>query len=353
VTAKTTTNGRPRPTNQHPDQHGRPGSVPPRERLRKHTASAHRRVQAEAEWAMRPPAAMLVVLWSSLVGAIKGGVLTTRKIGHDTVVYIIDDFMGAAAAAAARHHALVACAFAWARHAYPGIWCRNRRSRDSAARYSDLANAHLEQHGLSLRFDGRDSFFGVVANRSHMDFATAPHIDFHSETQYAAVHYLFYAENTSSPSGGTAFFRDKATGIERFRSSAQCSGGALGSSSKQSGGICKRAGVDPQAAAVPFMTRDDPWYEVLAIAAPKFDRFVLYPSNQIHGAWMDHAAVNRFLADGGGDTFTLSERAREGRLTSNLFGKRILLKHQPTRRVAAATAAAAAAYAPEGGRGEL
>ena len=254
------------------------------------------------------------------------GAVTTRSIGRGgTVVYIIDDFMGAAAANDVRDRALSECAFSWAQHAYPGFCCRNSISRGLAATYSHLSNQHIGQrqgNGSRLSFDGRDSFFGVVANRSRLNCATAPHIDFHGVTRYAAVHYLYNVENESSPSGGTAFFRDRSTGIERFHSSTQCESLI---DEGVTGGICERAG--DQAAAIPFMNRENPWYEVLAIVSPKFDRLVLYPANLIHGAWLDHAAVSRFLAnmDGAGNLIerpsALAERAREGRLTFNLFGK--------------------------------
>ena len=108
---------------------------------------------------------------------------------------------------------------------------------------------------------------------------------------------------------------DRSTGIERFRSAAQCRDSEGGGDGV---GICEHFGSD--LIKVPYMSRDNPWYEVLAVAPPKFDRLVLYPSNQIHGAWMDLDAVRSFLT-GDGDR-SVTERISTGRLTSNLFGRR-------------------------------
>ena len=205
---------------------------------------------------------MLVVLLLALLRLQRAvGSVTTLTIGRDggTTVYIIDGFMGEDDARKVRRRAL-SCSFSWAQHSYPGMWCRSRNTKDLASVYTDKVNAQLEDLGVAIEFDGRDSFFGVVMNRSLADFSRAPHIDFHSAAQCAAVHYLFDGENASSPSGGTAFFRDRSTGIERFRSAAQCRDSEGGGDGV---GICEHFGSD--LIKVPYMSRDNPWYESLRL----------------------------------------------------------------------------------------
>ena len=230
-------------------------------------------------------------------------------------LFVIDNLMGNAKAKELREWTIKNCKFSWARHAYPGMWCRNKRSKDLAKQYTTMVNSRLEHLGISIKFDNRDSFFGLVANKSEADFSNAPHIDFHSSLQYAAVHYLFYVERPSSSSGGTAFFRDKRTGIQRYTSSNQCQ-----SYKEQSGGICGTRGDSDHDSRTAYMSFHDSSWEVLHVVPPKFDRLILYPSNQIHGAWMDKDAVNRFLLPAG---MSPIENIRTGRLTSNLFGKRL------------------------------
>ena len=232
-----------------------------------------------------------------------------------TRLIVIDRLMGATRAEELREEIINTCNFSWARHAYPGMWCRNKRSADLANRYTTIVNSRLKDLGISIKFDGRDSFFGLIANNTAADFSNAPHIDFHSSEQYAAVHYLFHVENASSASGGTAFFKDRTTGIQRYTSGDQCQ-----SYTELAGGICASWRSSELDAKTTYMSFEDPWWDVLHVVAPKFDRLILYPSNQIHGAWMDKDAVHRFLVTA--NSTSGREKISTGRLTSNLFGRR-------------------------------
>lgn len=136
-------------------------------------------------------------------------------------------------------------------------------------------NLNLQSYGfMGLAMTARDQMTPAQA---------APHTDTHRLDSFASVHYF-----SLIPSGGTAFYRHKATGFElitptrndKFRHVRQQE---------------LIAGLDPREA-----------YEEIAYVEPRFNRLILYRAGQLHSARLD-------TYEG------LSIDPAHGRLTANLF----------------------------------
>jgi len=133
-------------------------------------------------------------------------------------------------------------------------------------------------------------FFGLatVPPKAMLPLQIAPHTDSHRLHSYATVHYL-----GGDVYGGTAFYRHKATGLERVP--------ATGSDRFVR---MRRQELADNEGRPPAVIRE--LYEEIAFVEPRYNRLVLYPANLLHSAKM-------------ADDVALSDDPRMGRLTANLF----------------------------------
>lgn len=141
-------------------------------------------------------------------------------------------------------------------------------------------------------FDLTESSFSIVTLRPHelQPRQRQPHFDSPDQDVFALLHYL------RVPSGsGTAFYRHKATGIERvteanvdwFATTARAEGVRL---SKDSG----------------YMDGTDDFYEQIGAVEAVPDRMIIY-----HGSLLHSGVIPPDM--------TFSDDPREGRLTANFF----------------------------------
>ncbi len=116
-----------------------------------------------------------------------------------------------------------------------------------------------------------------------------PHIDTHSEKEWALVHYLF-----STPLGGTAFYRHKETQLEQITSSSY----------EQYMNILKRqattVGLPPKA----YIGEDSALFEKIGQVDAAFNRAIVYPANVLHSGLIPNH-------------LTLPTCLKTGRLTAN------------------------------------
>jgi hypothetical protein len=117
-----------------------------------------------------------------------------------------------------------------------------------------------------------------------------PHIDTGDPARFALLHYLF-----AGPLGGTAFFRQVATGFEQVTPEARMT-------------YLEQQRRD-LAALPPVATYPDtetPGYQRIAHVEPRLNRLIIYRSCTLHSGVIPSAAA-------------LSSDPRKGRLTANIF----------------------------------
>ena len=118
----------------------------------------------------------------------------------------------------------------------------------------------------------------------------APHIDTTDHLHFAVVHFL-----CGPDFGGTAFYRQNATGFEavgpdREASWADARDSALADADRRRG----------------YVNAASPDYHQIALFAAKYDRLILYRSNQLHSGYIP-------------DDMLFSADPQNGRLTANFF----------------------------------
>ena len=136
-----------------------------------------------------------------------------------------------------------------------------------------------------------ECFFSIVTTQPEhlLPYQTIPHIDTTDPLHFATVHYL-----CDAGFGGTAFFRQDDTALERISSDEDrawaaardvCLGGAIGSS---------------------YPSAQTPGYTQNGQALAAFDRLIVYPSNALH-AGIIHPTIEH------------SPDPQRGRLTATMF----------------------------------
>jgi hypothetical protein len=219
-----------------------------------------------------------------------------RRVGKDqSPVVVIDDFSGrldeilAIAQALAPYPALK-------RNYYPGL----RRMIEPA---DQAANAYVEQtcrdsaQFLAGAFDIEDftlieASFSMVTTRPP-DLTRpqrAPHFDSPDQKYYALLHYL-----RVPPGSGTAFYRQRSTGIERVteRNIAQF----ILTAEREAALLANDSG---------YIHGSDPYFEQIGAVEAVPDRLIIYQGSLLHSGIIP--AGMAFSSD-----------PREGRLTANLF----------------------------------
>jgi hypothetical protein len=219
-----------------------------------------------------------------------------RRFGSSqSPVVVIDDFSGEAEAIGLIADALAPFPDVTTGY-YPGV--RRMISRDDAD-----ADAYVERTcrdaaqfiAGAFGVDGFDlveaSFSIVSAKPADLQPAQrAPHFDSTDQKYYALLHFLRVPEGT-----GTAFYRQRATGIEQVTAS-------------NVEAFIAQAGI--AAAALPkgsgYIAASDHFYEQVGAIEALPDRLLIYQGSLLHSG---------IIPEG----MTFSADPREGRLTANLF----------------------------------
>lgn len=175
---------------------------------------------------------------------------------------------------------------------YPGI--RADAPADYAAAVARaVAPMVKELFGLSDTEVSRlDALFSIVTTRPGQLRAAhlLPHIDSPNPRRLALLHFL-----GRGAMGGTAFFRQDATGFERV---AMANSRAY----RQQ----RRLDLERLGDLKCFPARQTPGYSEIAHLEARFNRLIIYRT------WSLHSAVIP-------DTFQFSDNPRSGRLTANIF----------------------------------
>ena len=220
-----------------------------------------------------------------------------RRVGNtQSPVVVVDEFSGEADEAASIADSMAPFPQVGATNYYPGL--RRFIGRDDGA-----ANAYVERLcERSAQFiagafdvDGFDlleaSFSMVTARPSELRFAQrAPHFDSTDQKYFALLHYLRVPQGT-----GTAFYRQRATGIERVT---------------EANIAMFVTTAEAQSAMLPpdsgYIDGSDQFFEQIGAVEGVVDRLIIYQGSLLHSGIIP-TGMN-FSAD-----------PREGRLTANIF----------------------------------
>ena len=179
---------------------------------------------------------------------------------------------------------------------YPGVRRTITESDTSAYAYVIMAcnrAAPFVGGAFGVKgFDLMEASFSIVTVAPHElePVQRTPHFDSPEQNIFALLHYLRVPENT-----GTAFYRHRATGIERVTNDNMPF-------------FVARARAE--ASMLPpdsgYMQGSDRFYEQIGIVEAVSDRAVIYHSSLLHSGLIPPG-------------MSLSDDPREGRLTANFF----------------------------------
>lgn len=220
-----------------------------------------------------------------------------RRVGStQSPVVVIDDFSGEAAEAASFAEALAPFPNAGSGSYYPGV-------RRLIALSDRQANAYVERLceraaqfiAGAFEVDGFDlleaSFSMVTARPSELRAAQrAPHFDSTDQKYYALLHYL------RVPSGsGTAFFRQRSTGIERVTEANIAR--FVTTAEREAALLAPDSG---------YIRGSDHCFEQIGAVEGIADRLIIYQGSLLHSGIIP-------------PDMSFSSDPREGRLTANIF----------------------------------
>lgn len=216
-----------------------------------------------------------------------------RRIGtHDSALVVVDDFTGDPAAVIDTA-ATLAPFPAPAGGYYPGLRrVLDERDGDAWAYVQATMRAAAPFIGGAFDADGFDlieASFSMVTTPPHAlgPAQRAPHFDSTDADYLAVLHYLGGTADT-----GTAFYRQRATGIERV----------------DEANLPRFVATARTASGAGYIAGDDAHYEQVAAVAAKPDRLVIYQGCLLHSGIIP-------------PTLPLSPDPRIGRLTANFFVK--------------------------------
>lgn len=191
-----------------------------------------------------------------------GQQITVDTIGRERHMLVtIDDFV--ADPQALRREA-AAASFVSAGTHYPGIRAPvpDSYGREIAPALARVFAGIFGRYGAPELIDMSFSMVTTPADRLSAK-QSVPHCDAFSADRFALLHYL-----TPDDQGGTAFFRHRATGYESVDAARQAR--FFAETSREQGGR-------------PSYVRDDTdHYERIALAAPRLNRALIYPSMVLH-----------------------------------------------------------------------
>jgi hypothetical protein len=219
-----------------------------------------------------------------------------RRVGtSQTPVVVIDEFSGNVAELIGLAAELAPFPYHSANY-YPGLR-RIITAADSAA-YDYVGRALTESAQFiagAFDVDGFDlleaSFSMVTADPSELLPAQrAPHFDTTDPKHYAVLHYL------NVPAGsGTAFYRHRATGVERVTDANIA--GYVPVARKEAAMLPPDSG---------YILGDNDYFEQIGAVEAVPDRLIIYPGSLLHSG---------IIPPG----MSFSNDPREGRLTANIF----------------------------------
>jgi hypothetical protein len=179
---------------------------------------------------------------------------------------------------------------------YPGVRRVIMRSDDAADAYVEETCERAAQFIAGAfdvdRFDLLEASFSMVT-RPPAELSPpqrAPHFDTTDQMHLALLHYL-----RVPPDSGTAFYRQRSTGIERLTESNV----ALFVETAKTDAAKLRADSG-------YIQGSDDFYEQIGAVEAVPDRLIIYPGSLLHSGIIP-------------PEMTLSADPREGRLTANLF----------------------------------
>lgn len=210
-------------------------------------------------------------------------------------VVVIDDFSGDLEPILDIAEALAPFPFHAANY-YPGL-------RRLIAEEDEDANAYIERTleaaapfiGGAFECDGFDlleaSFSMVTAGPDTLQPAQrAPHFDSTDPNYLAVLHYL-----NVEPGTGTAFYRQRSTGIERVTEANAAA--FIGTAQRESAQLPPGSG---------YIQGSDAFFEQTHAIEARPDRMIIYQGYLLHSGIIP-------------ETMTLSGHPRAGRLTANIF----------------------------------
>lgn len=218
-----------------------------------------------------------------------------RRVGNSqSAVVVIDDFIGALDDMLAAAQALAP--YPPASNYYPGI---RRVITPADAPANDYVQRLCESAAQFIAgafdvdgFDLLEASFSMVTTRpAELSPAQrAPHFDSTDQKLYALLHYLRVPQGS-----GTAFYRQRSTGIERVRE--ENLQGFVGAAAAQA------ALLPPDS---DYIRRSDDYFEQIGAVEAVPDRLIIYQGSLLHSGIIPPDMG--FSSDPG-----------EGRLTANLF----------------------------------
>jgi len=215
-----------------------------------------------------------------------------RRVGESNApVVIVDDFSGTLPAIVETAAALAP--FPPAANYYPGLRRLIGEADENAYAYVVATlEAAAPYIGGGFDVDGFDlieaSFSMVTAPAARLDPAQrGAHFDTVDPKQLAVLHYL-----SDTPGSGTAFFRQRSTGIERV--------------SEANLAAFVAAAQRENAAASGYIQGSNAQFEQIGLVEAVPDRLVIYPSCLLHSGVIP-------------PDMPLSDDPRRGRLTANIF----------------------------------
>lgn len=219
-----------------------------------------------------------------------------RRIGNSqSPVVIIDEFSGSA-----EDIARIADALApyppITRNFYPGvrrvITPADGAANDYVVRTCERAAPFIGGAFDVDRFDLTEASFSIVTMRPDQlePRQRAPHFDSPDPNVYALLHFL-----RVPPGSGTAFYRHRATGIERVTEE-----------NLNRFVYAARADAARLAADSGYINASDEYYEQIAMVEAIPDRMIMYHGSLLHSG---------IIPDG----MSFTADPREGRLTANYF----------------------------------
>jgi hypothetical protein len=220
-----------------------------------------------------------------------------RRVGSSkSPVVVIDDFTGEAGPAASLADALAPFPPIRSDSYYPGVRrIIDQRDADANAYVERLCERAAQFIAGAFEVDGFDlleaSFSMVTARPSDLRLAQrAPHFDSTDQKYYALLHYLRVPDGT-----GTAFYRQRSTGIERVTESNIARFVTTAE---------KEAALLPPSSG--YIRGSDPFFEQIGAVEGIADRLIIYQGSLLHSGIIP-------------EDMNFSADPREGRLTANIF----------------------------------
>jgi hypothetical protein len=220
-----------------------------------------------------------------------------RRFGtSQSPVVIIDEFSGNSEGIATLAEALAPFPHVGSKSYYPGLRRQIAETDGDASAYVDRTCEVAAQFiAGAFDVDGFDlleaSFSMVTTEPSQLSRPQrAPHFDSPDQKYYALLHYL-----RVPPGSGTAFYRQRSTGIERVTESNIAT--FVRTAEREAALLGPESG---------YIQGSDAYFEQIGAVEAVPDRLIIYQGSLLHSGIIP-------------GTMNFSSDPREGRLTANIF----------------------------------